>query len=283
MSRPLVIYHAACRDGFCAAWAFWTREPHAEFFPAAHGSPPPDVAGRDVVMVDFSYPRLVMDEIAAAARSLVVLDHHKTAEAALADFRPPNATVVFDMQRSGAGITWEHYWPGRERPWIVSYVEDRDLWRHALPNGPAVNAFLSTLRFDFEAWYQASRMDVSDAAKLGVVVEDKIRQYVIEVGKNARRIVLAGHDVPIVNAPQVDVSELGSYLAHGEPFAVAWWQRSDGSFSYSLRSHEPSDIDVSEIAKRFGGGGHRRAAGFQLPNLLISEAPSYIRSLKEGE
>jgi nanoRNase/pAp phosphatase (c-di-AMP/oligoRNAs hydrolase) len=32
----------------------------------------------------------------------------------------------------------------------------------------------------------------------------------------------------------------------------------------SLRAHH-DDSDVSEIAKRFGGGGHRKAAGFALP------------------
>ena len=101
-----------------------------------------------------------------------------------------------------------------------------------------------------------------------MVVEDKIRQYVAEVSKNTRRVNFEGQNIPLCNAPQVDVSELGSFLAQGEPFAMCWWQAADGRFVYSLRSREPSDIDVSEIAKRHGGGGHARAAGFQLPEML---------------
>jgi len=61
--RPLVIYHGACRDGFCAAWCVWRRMPGAEFVPAMYGNPPPDVDGRDVVIVDFSYDRALMDEM----------------------------------------------------------------------------------------------------------------------------------------------------------------------------------------------------------------------------
>lgn len=275
--KPLVIYHAACRDGFCAAWCVWRKIPGADFHPGQYGVDPPDVRGRDVVMVDFSYPRDVLTRIAADAKTLLVLDHHKTAEAALAGFEEENiktggnnASIHFDMERSGAGMAWDHFFPGQPRPWIVDYIEDRDLWRHKLPNGPAVNAYLSTIRFEFEAWYQASRGTVEEAAKLGVVVEDKIRQYVSEVSKNARRVTFEGHEVPCVNAPQVDISELGSFLAQGEQFAIGWWQRGDGIFQYSLRSREPSTIDVSDLAKRHGGGGHMRAAGFQLPRLLFT-------------
>ena len=217
-------------------------------------------------MVDFSYPREVMQSIADICESLLVLDHHQTAEAALTGFEHPKAEVHFDMNRSGAGMAWDHFFR-TPRPWIIDYVEDRDLWRHKLPNGPAVNAFLGTLRYDFEHWYQTSRMDVEKAAELGAVVEDKIRHYVTEVAKNSRRITFEGFDVPIVNAPQVDISELVGFLCNGETFAMGWWQRSDGKFSYSLRSR--GDFDVSELAKRHGGGGHKNAAGF-LSDVLLS-------------
>lgn len=265
--RPLVIYHGACRDGFCAAWCVWRKFPAAEFVPAMYGNPPPDVDGRDVIVVDFSYDRALMDEMNRRAKSLLVLDHHKTAEAALSG--APYAT--FDMERSGAGMAWDHFWPGSPRPWIVDYVEDRDLWRHKLPNGPAVNAFLGTLRYDFEHWYQTSRMELEKAAELGQVVEDKIRHYVTEVAKNARRITFHGYDVPIVNAPQVDISELVGFLCNGELFAMGWWQRSDGKFSVSLRSR--GDFDVSELAKAHGGGGHKNAAGFLTDYMPLTGVP----------
>jgi len=265
--KPLVIYHAQCRDGFGAAWCIWRRSANAEFFPATHGAPPPDVTGRMVYMVDFCYPRDVLERMAGRAHSMLILDHHKTAEEALRGFSRDNVTVEFDMGRSGAGMTWDRFFPRSPRPWLIDYIEDRDLWKHALPNGPAVNAYIGTIRFNFEDYYKASRLDVDEVARLGVAVEDKIRRYVTEVAANARRIDFEGHNVPIVNAPQVDISELVGFLAQGEAFAMGWWMRSDGMVSYSLRSK--GDVDVSAIAKKYGGGGHRSAAGFQLNRVLL--------------
>jgi hypothetical protein len=77
--------------------------------------------------------------------------------------------------------------------------------------------------------------------------------------------------VPIVNAPQVDISELVGFLCNGETFAMGWWQRSDGKFSVSLRSR--GDFDVSELAKAHGGGGHRNAAGFLTESMPLTGVP----------
>ncbi len=53
--RPmLVIYHGGCPDGFTAAWVVHKVYPEAEFYPGVYGQAPPDVAGRDVILVDFS-------------------------------------------------------------------------------------------------------------------------------------------------------------------------------------------------------------------------------------
>jgi uncharacterized protein len=43
---------------------------------------------------------------------------------------------------------------------------------------------------------------------------------------------------------------------------VASWLRGKSSISDSLRSR--SDFDCSEIAKLYGGGGHKNSAGFKL-------------------
>lgn len=283
--KKLGIVHGSCRDGFCAAWVLHRKFGEAiEIHHAYYGKEPPEVMDRDVIMADFSYPRDVMERIAATARSLVVLDHHKTAEAALdgfaEDMHRTNAPVdvVFDMERSGAGIAWDYFFPGEPRPWLVDYVEDRDLWRHRLPDSTLVNAYIGILAFDFPTWTLASQCTIEDFATAGRNVRAKVQQYVNEASKNLRWVTVltgtqGGCRVPVVNAPQVDISELldailtQSARENMPPcdFAVGWWQRFDGLFQFSLRSR--GDFDVSEIAKAFGGGGHRNAAGFQLATL----------------
>lgn len=272
MTKPLVIYHANCQDGHTAAWVmrgwFEARGIEAEYFAATYAPEGkrvelPEVRMRDVWMVDFCTSREQLIEIKANARSFVVLDHHKTAQAACEglDF------CTFDMERSGAMLAWNHCWPGgtswglRPAPWIVEYVQDRDLWRFVLPQSKEVNAYLQSRELTFENWDRCDGMKVGDAALLGRGALDYIERYVREMKLQARRATFAGHaDVPIVNAPYISISELVGAMAEGVPLAVGWFQNAQGKYVYSLRSR--GDFDVSALAKQFGGGGHKNAAGF---------------------
>lgn len=113
-----VIYHANCDDGFGAAYAAWLYlGDMAEYFAASYGTQPPMelIEDKEVFIVDFSYPLPQMEIIAQVCRKLVVLDHHKAAAAeALSSFREAHKTdnrffIQFDMERSGAMMTWEFF------------------------------------------------------------------------------------------------------------------------------------------------------------------------------
>src|SRR3974390_1975841 len=66
------IYHGNCADGFGAAWVVRKALGNIEFFPGKYQEPPPDVRGKDVVMVDFSYKRPVLLEMAEKANSILL-------------------------------------------------------------------------------------------------------------------------------------------------------------------------------------------------------------------
>lgn len=259
MGKRIVIYHGGCIDGFTSAWVAWKKYGDAaEYVPASYGDAPPDVVGRDVLIVDFSYPRPALLEMEAAAASIRVLDHHKTAQDALRmlDF------CVFDMERSGAGLAWDHLHPEERRPWLVDYVEDHDLWRFKLPASKAVNSYVGAVpRGDMAIWDNLANRNVGEVALMGAAVEMKVDSYVADMCRQARLLTVVGHiDIPVVNAPYINTSELVGKLAESAPFAVGWYQRSDGKYAYSLRSR--GEFDVSALAKKFGGGGHKNAAGF---------------------
>src|SRR4051794_31369945 len=103
IKQTLVIYHANCFDGFCCAWLFHRVYPDAEFHAAHYGTEPPleKAALRDTYVADFSYKRPDMRRLAEVARSLIVLDHHKTAQAELEGFEDEydNVDVFFDMDK----------------------------------------------------------------------------------------------------------------------------------------------------------------------------------------
>lgn len=266
--KKLVVYHTNCPDGFCACWLLWRAfGDAAEYVPAQYGDPPPDVEGREVWVVDFSYPRAVLLEMASKAASLRVLDHHRSAQQELADL--PFAS--FDMERSGAMMTWDALHPGELAPRLVQYVQDRDLWRWKLPYSREVSAWLSCQEKTFSAWEEAYRkFETSpvEAIRFGFAVLAGIDRYVRDMQHMVRRVRFAGHNVAAINCPGVNASELLGVLAEqeGVDFALGWHQRADGVYQYSLRG--TGAVDVSEIAKARGGGGHRNAAGFESAMVL---------------
>lgn len=275
---PLVIYHAGCWDGFCAAWVAKNALGDIEAVAAHYGTPPPDCSGRRIYLLDFSYPRAGMRRILSQAQAVTVLDHHKTAQAELDGLcdefvlRPDliqNAPgselpfIRFDMSKSGARLTWEFFHPSvtdSRVPWLVEYTEDRDLWRHALVWSREVNAALRSYPLDFGEWDKLAARPVATLLLEGEAIRRTEKQIVDAHIRHARRQCVGGHEVPVVNAT-VLFSEIAGELAKGEPFGACYFDRFDGKRQWSLRSDEQG-LDVSEIARQFGGGGHAHAAGF---------------------
>lgn len=271
--KPLVIYHGNCWDGFCAAWIARKALGDIEAVPAQYGQPPPEVHGRVVYVLDFSYPREVMAQVATDARRTVILDHHKTAMEALDGLHQPESgiDVWFDMNKSGGRLAWEWFslmgfdlpTPNAPRaPWLVDYTEDRDLWRHALDGTQEINAALRSYPLDFELWDQFEQKDPRSTFYYeGAAIRRAERAIIESHVRNARTREMDGHQIRFVNAT-VLFSEIAGELAKDAPFGACYFDRQDGKRQWSLRSRD-GGIDVSAIASARGGGGHAHAAGFE--------------------
>jgi hypothetical protein len=260
----LCIYHGNCADGFGAAWAVRQAVPEAEFFAATYQAPPPDVTGKHVVMVDFSYKRPVLLDMASKAESILILDHHKSAVEDLVDL-PTNVTAIFDMERSGAMMAWQHYFPDDPPPRLIEHIQDRDLWRFALPGTREIQANVFSYPYDFGVWDRLMASDVELLRGEGAAIERKHHKDIAELVRvTKRRMVIAGFDVPVANLPYTLSSDAGHLMAQDEPFAACYWDVPDGRV-FSLRSSDAGQ-DVSAVAKTYGGGGHRNASGFKVPH-----------------
>lgn len=281
--RPLVIYHGpSCMDGFTAAWVANQFLKDAELRPMSYDDEPPtdeEVAGREVYVVDFSFKRAVCERLARSAKIFLVLDHHKSAEEELRGL--PYAT--FDMNRSGAGMTWD-FFSELPRPWLVDYVEDRDLWRFALLGSREANAFVACTPMTLDEWEAlAYRVNPMEAAQLGAGALAFEQMCARKAAETARVVHFEGHDVPFVCTQYQLASVTAGLLAESAPFAVAWFQKTDGAFQYSLRSRGEGGVDVSEVAKRYGGGGHRNASGFTSQVLLTQDIEQAMTYPAEAE
>jgi len=263
---PIIcIYHDNCADGFCAAWVVRKAlGADIEFCAAKHGDVPPDVIGKNVFIVDFSYPREALVGMAQAAQSLVVLDHHKTAQADLQDLTAvTNLNAIFDMNRSGAGMTWDYFFPRQPRPALINHIEDRDLWRFRLDGTREVMASVFSYPFEFEVWDALIASDLELLKAEGIALERKQQKDVAQLVQACqRRMTIGGFDVPVANLPPTLASDAGNLMCTGEPFAVIYWDTADGRV-FSLRSTDQAE-DVSIVAQQYGGGGHRNASGFKV-------------------
>lgn len=277
--RPLVIYHADCLDGFCAAFMVWRclYRDGADYLPMQYGSPAPDVAGRDVLVLDFSFPRAALLEMKRAAKSMRVFDHHKTAAEDCKGFD----WCEFDMAKCGARIVWD--WLRRtganhmkltNEPGFLAYIEDRDLWAKKIPHADLVTTALRCRPWTFQAWSDlANTFDVSRLLTEGTAIQSFKDRLIAAAVSSALEVDVAGHKVMGANVSSIDIiSEVGHALAQGRPFAAVYFT-ANGKTIWNLRSTKEG-LDVSVIAKRFGGGGHRNAAGFVLdanPRALPAE------------
>lgn len=292
----IVIYHDHCADGFGAAWACWMMWRDApEYVAANYGAQPPDVTGKDVLIVDFSYKRDVLREMGRLARSIIVLDHHKTAQADLADWAVNDVAgsfwvgddpmkdvrlnddyvgqpiaALFDMNKSGACLAWEfcHETPA---PMLIRLIQDRDLWRFTMEDTKPFALWLRAEPFSFDRFELVAQQldDGRDCHEIMVEARAMQRFFeakVEEIASFASKRLIGEHEAIAVNCPPMFASEVGHALLDKHPdapFAATYF---DGPRNrmWSLRSRDDRQ-DVSIIAASFGGGGHRNAAGFGEP------------------
>ena len=279
--KPLVVlYHGGgCCDGFTAAWIAVKHikeriredyQNYAEFIPVNYGQDcdalgiPEKIKDKEVWVLDFSFPKEIMLRYHDLSRSIIVLDHHETAEKDCKDLE----FCVFDMAHSGAYLTWKFLYGAQFPPSIVDYTQDRDLWTWLLPDSRAINAVIQNADKTFDNWTDLNRRIDSEEDFGEMLIEGetilKIEEKTIQ--DNIRYPVLmniAGHIVPVVNINS-KISESVGRLAVGQPFAASFFLRQDGKYIFSLRSSKDG-LNVSDIAKQLGGGGggHRHAAGFE--------------------
>lgn len=290
---PLCVYHSPCADGFTAAWVVKLAIPNCEFVPGKYGKEIDLglIAGRNVIMVDFSVKKAVLEKWNKLAASVLVLDHHKTAQEDLAGYMqaPPfpewrkiawgdqplapgsRVAVQFDMERSGAQMAWDYFNVGAQRPALVNYVGDRDLWKFAMPSSRLVNAYVFSYDYTFSDWdslYQrlSTPDGVREAAGFGAAIERKHHKDVGELlAETQRTMIIGGREVPVSNIPYTMASDAGQIMAHKHPskMAATYFDGPKGR-TFSLRSTVEGP-DVAVIAASYGGGGHKNASGFLMP------------------
>lgn len=273
--NPLVIYHGkGCPDGFAAALAAWRFfGGRGEYLGLDHGqvrtlSDLPELAGRPVYILDFSFASELLQAIDTQCGKLVLLDHHKSAADALQGFNCHCGTLYFDLHKSGARLAWEFFQPDVPLPALVKYVEDRDLWNWQLEHSAAFLAALDMEAFDLVRWNSIAQLDELELQEFmvrGAAMDEKFTKLATDIADGAQDVVFNGEQGLMVNAPGVFHSLVGEILSKKSgTFALMWTAAKGGVIKVGLRSQRP--YDCIPLAVSMGGGGHAQACGFKLPS-----------------
>jgi oligoribonuclease NrnB/cAMP/cGMP phosphodiesterase (DHH superfamily) len=272
--KPLVVYHKNCADGFGAMWCFWKKFGDSyEYSPGTYTERDFDLDHyryRDVILVDFSFKRQVVEDIIKVAKSVKLIDHHKSALEDLAGLEGLDFTIS-TVEHSGAMLAWMYLNPGIEAPWAITLIEDRDLWKFKHEASKDFSQYLFSLEYDINIWDRAIKQadepeTFFSMCKEGAAIERKHLKDVNELKKYARWMIIGGYTVPVMNVPYMMASDAGNQLCKDYPdlpFAATYYD-SDTGRHFSLRSIELG-ADVSKIAFEYSGGGHKHASGFKVP------------------
>jgi uncharacterized protein len=251
-----------------------------------------NIEDKDIIVVDFSFNEGIMADMLHRARCVVVLDHHKSAKETLgrlASFGVSDVSAIdkhyiaFDMSRSGAVMAWEYFFPELEVPRVLAYVQDRDLWQKHYQDSFAfherwmveqnANAFLERKFQKFsklvmyghetERVFDGNQPEFQRLIHEGyLLTEAKQQEMRVHVEYNTKIWALFGYtQVPVINAPGSWASDIGNMLVTKHNSLALVYTIGEGKVKFSVRSRDDLD-DASAVAKHFGGGGHRNAAGF---------------------
>lgn len=270
----LCIYHEPCTDGFASAWSVWKKfGDKVQYMPLRLDREKNGmddhwlslVKNKRVVICDCSFDRDLLLKVKEATKYLLVLDHHKSNLKELGDL----PFCYFDMKRSGAGITWDTFHPGEDRPTLINYVEDRDLWNNSLPYIEEISALAHSTPKTWKAYSKLSselEKNFDAQALVGKAVYDAR----IEIAKMAAQHIeewdINGHKIKSCNSTSMP-SEVCTEMFHtvDEDILGCYWF-GNGRMTWSLRVRgKDSKVNADEIAAEFeGGGGHRASAGFSV-------------------
>ena len=283
--NSIVIYHKNCFDGYGAAWAAYKKYGNDAVYIAAsdrlvlpievttiiennlstnleHKNNHEDSYSKqfiDIYVLDFCYSKENIKILEDNFKTLTVLDHHVSAKENIESAK----NHVYSETKSGAYISWQYFHADTSVPILIDYISDADTWNRTKPDWQYVESYIYNQDLDFGTFDAMNDMIESQkdrVLEIGKVLS-RVHQKRVEMYLEKAEIVsFEGYDVWAVNAPSDIRNELGHEMAtRTGTFGLVFYYENE-NWKCSLRSVE--DFDVTTIAIKYGGGGHKNASGF---------------------
>lgn len=274
--KYIAVFHTPCQDGILSAWTF---QRYCETYGYEFELIPGDYTVADklkdvekfrdnkVFFIDYTISPEDTLRICEVAESVTILDHHKTAAEKFENVSHARLIKFFDMNRCGSMIAHWYFFPFEFCCEFYDYIQDYDLGRFTYPDISEFMAWFESYNCytnteGLFAALSAFTADKEECLSIGRTIQSYKNVLVATLVENAQHTTLCGTDVVKVNCPfpQLNTFVGVALIKKFNKPAWMWGEKSDVQTN-SLRSKD-NLADVSELAKQFGGGGHRNAAGF---------------------
>jgi oligoribonuclease NrnB/cAMP/cGMP phosphodiesterase (DHH superfamily) len=286
LTKYVVLYHNDSDGLASAAAAYAVLGTKAVYHPVQYNQPVPDVTlDKDTILyiVDFSYPLKTLQDLTSKVKEIMVIDHHETAMKDLESFE----FCVYNMELSGAELTWNYFHPGKPVPRMIQLVGDRDLWNFNYADSKPFEAGIRSSGRYGEVAYWAQLLE--DEGALDIILANgwtqlkPINEYINSFVKSDKYTIVKfrGHRCAVYNTTYLisDLAE-GIYSSTDQiaDMTMSYFITSDLKMVFSLRASKHNDVDVGSIAKSLGGGGHRKASGVAMS---ITDGAAFLKGLVE--
>lgn len=265
----MICYFHSDLDGRCAAAIVLRKYPKCKFREIDYKDNPNfvDEVSKDelVFIVDFSFSPRIMRYLMALTENIVWIDHHETAKGYKYRIElDGKRDFSQECKKSGCELTWEYLYPNEDMPEAVFRIGDYDCWR--FNGGEQTNLFQQGMRACVNHPGAPMWKELLNNRGVDSIINDgiTITRYRDQFCKNYRdsygwHLVWEGYKCYAMNLYMVGSQGFGDMFDESDVDILISFVYQEGKWQVSMYS---KDIHVGELAQKYGGGGHKGAAGF---------------------
>lgn len=303
----ICIYHSRDLDGWCSGAIMKRKFPEATMIGWDYGESVPYeklTEGEEIMMADISFPMEDMKKVATNSHNQMTwIDHHVSAIKDYEIYAGMNSafcTAVLDDTISACEGTWKHLFPEEEMPRAVNLLGIYDTWRQ-----DELTASWDETIIPFQYGMRARCADYdqfipalfgSDTHLLDNIITDgyaiiayQDKQNATNCEKNSFEKIFGGYRTICLCGGPFNSKTFESVYDENRHDLMMPFSYNGQTNLWTVSLYTTKDyVDCSELARSQGGGGHKKAAGFQVRyiNNLIhvkDSGPEYYKGVIKDE
>ncbi len=280
MKNVICYYHNRDLDGWCSGAIvrrFYETIKNTKIILEGwdYNLPVPNFNNYDtIIMCDISFPEKDMyklREYEIKGKEIIWLDHHLSSIKKSKEYIYPYDKLngIRSTNFAACELTWEYFFGG-VHPKLVTYLGKYDSFRHKKEkNVEEIEAFQYASRSKINSLdtFKDEYLDFGPYTITNWIAEGKIILNYLKTDaklKYESRLETKIGDLKIcvINERHYNPSVFGiNYIEDGYDALISFYRTDSKNWGFSIYSYKDG-IDCSNIAGKYGGGGHKGAAGF---------------------